>query len=75
MLSVQSKREGTRKTPKVYTHFRVICVSMFKTDLVIYQEMLAKLKARGHRRANLSGLIRLALAQLDIDSIDPREMR
>jgi hypothetical protein len=56
----------TKKAKKKPDHYDVICISLYKEDLAQLDEMVAKLKKRGHRRISRSALIRFALDQVDI---------
>ncbi len=53
------------------THYKVICISLYTKDIEYLESTVAELKHRGHTKANKSQLIRIALAQLDIDKIPP----
>lgn len=53
------------------THYKVICISMYTRDLDELDAKVAELKRRGWTKANKSQLIRLALAQLDLDKLPP----
>lgn len=53
------------------THYKVICISMYTRDLDELDAKVAELKRRGWTRASKSQLIRLALAQLDLDTLPP----
>ncbi len=57
------KKKAAKKKPD---HYDVICISLYKEDLAQLDEMVAKLKKRGHRRISRSALIRFALDQVDI---------
>ena len=59
----QAKRKPAKKKP---AHYDVICISLYKEDLAQLDEMVAKLKKRGHRKISRSALIRFALDQVDI---------
>ncbi len=59
-------RAKTKKAKKKPDHYDVICISLYKEDLAQLDEMVAKLKKRGHRRISRSALIRFALDQVDI---------
>ena len=51
------------------THYKVICISMYTKDIEELEAKVAELKKRGWTKANKSQLIRLALAQLDLDKL------
>ena len=51
------------------THYKVICISMYTKDLEQLDNMVDELKARGITKANRSAVIRVALAQLDLDKV------
>src|SRR3954452_9961437 len=57
------------KTGEKPQHYKVICISMYTTDLAELDAMVEKLKARGLTKANRSALIRFALAQVDVDKV------
>ena len=59
----RTKKKTAKKKPD---HYDVICISLYKEDLTQLDEMVAKLKKRGHRRISRSALIRFALDQVDI---------
>ncbi len=59
-------RDKTKKAKKKPDHYDVICISLYKEDLAQLDEMVAKLKKRGHRKISRSALIRFALDQVDI---------
>ncbi len=60
------KKKTAKKKPD---HYDVICISLYKEDLAQLDEMVAKLKKRGHRRISRSALIRFALDQVDIRKV------
>lgn len=62
--AARAKRK--KKATKKPDHYDVICISLYKEDLQQLDEMVAKLKKRGHRRISRSALIRFALDQVDI---------
>jgi hypothetical protein len=51
------------------THYKVICISMYTRDIEELEAKVAELKRRGWTKASKSQLIRLALAQLDLDKL------
>ena len=56
------------------THYKVICISMYTRDIEELEAKVAELKRRGWTKANKSQLIRLALAQIDLDKLTtPRQ--
>jgi hypothetical protein len=56
------------------THYKVICISMYTRDIEELDAKVSELKRRGWTKANKSQLIRLALAQLDLDKLPvPRQ--
>ncbi len=59
----RSKRSAAKQKPD---HYDVICISLYKEDLAQLDEMVTKLKKRGHRKISRSALIRFALDQVDI---------
>jgi hypothetical protein len=50
-------------------HYKVICISMYTSDLEQLDAMVEKLKSRGLTKANRSALIRFALSQVDVDKV------
>ena len=80
------RRQGAEKPPRGAssaaaaakaqrpTHYKVICISMYTRDLEELDAKVAELKRRGWTKANKSQLIRLALAQIDLDKLPtPRQ--
>jgi hypothetical protein len=61
----QVEVEGTPRP----THYKVICISMYTADIQGLDAKVAELKRRGWTKANKSQLIRIALAQLDLDKL------
>ena len=59
-------RKPTKKKP---THYKVICISMYTRDIDELDAKVRELKRRGRTNANKSELIRIALAQLDLDRV------
>ncbi|HEY3592853.1 MAG TPA: hypothetical protein VGL13_03225 [Polyangiaceae bacterium] len=51
------------------SHYKVICISLYTSDLDQLDRMVDQLKARGLTKANRSALIRYALAQVDLDKV------
>jgi hypothetical protein len=49
--------------------YEVICISMYKADMAQLRAKVAELKRRGVPRMSMSRLIRIALAQIDVDTI------
>jgi hypothetical protein len=62
-------RRAAKKTAPRPTHYKVICISMYTQDLEELDAKVGELKRRGWTKANKSQLIRLALAQLDLDKV------
>ena len=58
-------RKPTKKAKP--THYKVICISMYTSDIDDLDAKVRELKRRGRTKANKSELIRIALAQLDLD--------
>ena len=54
-------------------HYKVICISMYTSDLDRLDGMVDELKAMGITKANRSALIRHALTQVDLQKV-PRGM-
>ena len=61
--------------PERYTHFRTICISLYREDLTRLDEMVETLKRRGQTGANRSALIRHALQQVNVDTTMLRTRR
>lgn len=59
-------KRTTKKNKKKPDHYDVICISLYKEDLARLDQMVAKLKKKGHRRISRSALIRYALDHVDI---------
>ena len=59
-------RRTTKKAKKKPDHYDVICISLYKEDLARLDQMVTKLKKKGHRRISRSALIRYALDHVDI---------
>jgi hypothetical protein len=69
----RAARATTAREPRP-THYKVICISMCTRDLEELDAKVAELKRRGWTKANKSQLIRLALSQLDLDTLPtPRQ--
>ncbi len=67
------RRKKAEAAPRP-THYKVICISMYTRDIEELDAKVAELKRRGWTKANKSQLIRLALAQLDLDALPvPRQ--
>ncbi len=49
--------------------YKVICISIYKSDLARLDEKVKLLKGRGHTKANRSALIRHALDALDLNQV------
>ncbi len=54
--------------------YKVICISIYKTDLDALDTSVQTLKAKGHTKVSRSALIRYALAQLDINTV-PKDIK
>jgi hypothetical protein len=50
-------------------HYKVICISIYTSDLERLDEMVDELKAMGITKANRSALIRHALATVDLTKV------
>jgi len=68
-VGVSRRRRQVGKTKP--THYKVICISMYTKDIDNLNAKVAELKRRGYTKANKSQLIRMALNQLDIDTLPP----
>ena len=60
---------GKTRRPPRYTHFKVVTISLYTSDIERLETMVAELKGRGHTRANKSMLIRAALDQVDLEKV------
>ncbi len=49
--------------------YKVICISIYKSDLARLDEKVKLLKGRGHTKANRSALIRHALDAVDLSQV------
>ena len=56
-------------------HYKLVCISMYTNDIAQLDAKVAELKRRGWPRASKSQLVRIALAQLDIDTLDLDRVR
>jgi hypothetical protein len=66
-------RRASKGQPRP-THYKVICISMYTRDLEELDAKVAELKRRGWTKASKSQLIRIALAQIDLDKLaTPRQ--
>jgi hypothetical protein len=63
------RRKPTKKATPRPTHYKVICISMYTKDLEQLDGKVAELKRRGKTKMTKSELIRLALANLNIDEV------
>jgi hypothetical protein len=68
--------ENVERRPKVLArayekpaHYKVICISLYTSDLEKLDRMVEELKSRGFTKANRSALIRFALDQVDLDKV------
>ncbi len=50
--------------------YKVICISMYHSDIALLKQRVAELKRRGWTKANKSHLIRLAIAALDLEETE-----
>lgn len=57
------------KKPKP-THYKVICISMYTRDVTELAAKVRRLKERGWTKASKSQLIRMALARLDVETLE-----
>lgn len=60
---------GTTPPKDKPTHYKVICISMYTKDIDDLDAKVAELKRRGWTKASKSQLIRIALQQLDLDTL------
>ena len=71
------RRPTRRATPKPLpparpAHYKVISVSIYTADFEQLVAKVAELKRRGKTKMTKSELIRLAVAELDLDKVAPR---
>jgi hypothetical protein len=67
-------RRRAASGPLKPTHYKVICISMYTRDIEELEAKVAELKRRGWTKASKSQLIRIALAQVDLDKLaTPRQ--
>jgi hypothetical protein len=59
----------TDERPAKPTHYKVICISLYNSDLMALDAKVAELKRRGLTKMSRSELIRFALAELDVDRV------
>jgi hypothetical protein len=52
---------------------KVVCISMYLTDLELASQMISGLKRDGFTNMNRSRLIRLALEQFDASKLTPED--
>ena len=73
--TLDGRRRTTRATkPERPTHYKVICISMYTRDIEELDAKVAELKRRGWTKASKSQLIRIALSQIDLDTlVTPRQ--
>jgi len=65
----EGKKPASRRESDKPTHYKVICISMYKDDLEKLDQMVDALKGKGLTKANRSALIRHALAGVDLDKV------
>lgn len=61
---VREAREGVQQPP-----YRVVCISLYRDDLLDLDAKVRRLKDRGQTFASRSALIRYALRQLDVERV------
>lgn len=67
--SARGRVPRTGKAAAKPEHYKVICISLYNSDLEQLDAMVEKLKARGLTKANRSALIRYALEQVDLEKV------
>ena len=60
---------GYSEVEQVEKHYKVISVSLYKEDIRRLDDMVRELKRRGNYKINRSQLVRIALANLDVDAV------
>lgn len=70
-LVVRAAKNRANSTPDTEQQdpYKVLCISMYASDIAQLEKAVAELKSRGIRRANKSWLIRVALSRLDIKTV------
>lgn len=63
-MSGTSKNSGKPTKP---THYKVICLSLYTRDQERLAALVAEMKERGITRANKSLVVRIALAQFNLE--------
>jgi len=67
--SPRRRRARRRRAADRPTHYKVVSFSLYKEDIDRLEELVRKLKERGHSKANKSQVVRFALATVDIDAM------
>lgn len=62
-------RKRSRRKKRKPDHYEVICISLYKEDLVRLDEKVAELKRQGHRKMSRSALIRFALDHAPLEKL------
>lgn len=56
------------------THYKVLCISLYTSDIEQVDAMVEELKRRGNNKANRSSLIRYALSLINMAKV-PETLR
>lgn len=62
---------GAPDPPKAIP-YKVICISIYNSDLVWLDKLVAEMKRRGRTDMNRSKLLRIAVSQLDLNRVPTR---
>ena len=71
--ALAKKRREEEESEADEPHYKICCISLYREDIERLEEMVTRLKAGGHTRANKSRLIRYALSQVDIEAM-PKQL-
>ena len=75
-MTVPAKKSPrTAKAPAAELPYKVICISIYNTDLEALDRKVAELKERGFRKANRSLVIRMAMNDFDPETVEIPEVQ
>ena len=69
VISDEVPEPRRRRAPSKPKTYKVICISAYDADLKDLDDKVRALKARGFTKANRSSVIRMAIADLDVNKI------
>jgi hypothetical protein len=69
VLEERFYKDARREKKAKPDHYEVICISLYKEDLARLDEMVLRLKEKGHRKMSRSALIRYALDGVDLEAL------